>query len=224
MMVIIAVSVLGTLSGWYIMAARGLLSPVLQAVQGVTLVVLLALFLATWLKWLPQRAIELSCLVFAGGICVACMALRMYSPRYGAAIDLEPLYIWIPMVYVFAFMLTNHKTGLVVSLGLFGMFLCVSLPYLAQHIDGPYANFTVQLHVVSAAMIATLYFFARYQHHLRLAEATVGQLSQLSNTDALTQLSNRRGMASAIDAELVRYAEQGNTFAVMLFDIDHTSR
>jgi hypothetical protein len=46
---------------------------------------------------------------------VACMALRMYSPRYGAAIDLEPLYIWIPMVYVFAFMLTNHKTGLVVS-------------------------------------------------------------------------------------------------------------
>lgn len=158
MMVIIAVSVLGTLSGWYIMAARGLLSPVLQAVQGVTLVVLLALFLATWLKWLPQRAIELSCLVFAGGICVACMALRMYSPRYGAAIDLEPLYIWIPMVYVFAFMLTNHKTGLVVSLGFFGMFLCVSLPYLAQHIDGRYANFTVQLHVVSAAMIATLYF------------------------------------------------------------------
>lgn len=56
---------------------------------------------------------------------------------------------------------------------------------------------------------------------MRLAEATVGQLSQLSNTDALTRLSNRRGMASAIDAELVRYAEQGNTFAVMLFDIDH---
>jgi diguanylate cyclase (GGDEF)-like protein len=221
MMVIIAVSVLGTLSGWYIMAARGLLSPVLQAVQGVTLVVLLALFLAMWLKLLPQRVIELSCLVFAGGICVACMALRMYSPRYGAAIDLEPLYIWIPMVYVFAFMLTNHKTGLVVSLGLFGMFLCVSLPYLAQHIDGRYANFTVQLHVVSAAMIATLYFFARYQHHLRLAEATVGQLSQLSNTDALTRLSNRRGMASAIDAELARHAEQGNTFAVVLFDIDH---
>ena len=220
-MVIIAVSAFGTLSGWYIMAARGLLSPVLHVVQAVTLVVLLSLFLALWLKLLPQRAIELTCLVFAAGICVACMALRMYSPSYGASIDLEPLYIWIPMVYVFAFMLTNHKTGLVVSLGLFGIFLCVSLPYLALHIDGRYTNFTVQLHVVSAAMIATLYFFSRYQHQLRVAQATVGQLSQLSNTDALTQLSNRRGMASAIDAELVRYAEQGSTFAVMLFDIDH---
>ncbi|HKT43088.1 MAG TPA: GGDEF domain-containing protein [Rhodanobacteraceae bacterium] len=221
LMVIIAVSVLGTLSGWYIMAARGLLSPVLHAVQVVALVVLLALFLASWLRLLPQRVIELTCLVFAAGICVACMALRMYSPVYGAAIDLEPLYIWIPMVYVFAFMLTNHKTGLVVSLGIFGMFLCVSLPYLARDIDGRYANFTVQLHVVSAAMIATLYFFSRYQHHLRVAQARVGQLSQLSNTDALTQLSNRRGMAAAIDAELVRYAQGGNAFAMVLFDIDH---
>ena len=220
-MVIIAVSVLGTLSGWYIMAARGLLSPVLHAVQGVSLVVLLALFLATWLELLPQRGIELSCLVFAAAVCVACMALRMYSPRYGAAIDLEPLYIWIPMVYVFAFMLTNHRVGLVVSLGIFCVFLCVSLPYLVRHLDGRYANFTVQLHVVSAAMITTLYFFARYQHRLHLAQATVGQLSQLSNTDALTQLSNRRGMAAAIDAELARYGEQGKSFALMLFDIDH---
>ena len=37
MTVIIAVSVLGTLAGWYIKAAQGLLSPVLQAVQAVTL-------------------------------------------------------------------------------------------------------------------------------------------------------------------------------------------
>lgn len=222
-MVIIAVSVLGTLGGWYIAAARGLLSPVLQAAQAVTLVVLLALFLATWLELLPQRLLELSCLVYAAAICVVCMALLMYSPSYGAGIDIEPLYIWIPMVYVFAFMLTNHKVGLIVSLGIFAMFLGVSLPYLVQRIDGPHANFTVQLHVVSAAMITTLYFFARYQHHLHLAQATVGQLSQLSNTDALTQLANRRGMASAIDADLARYAERGNGFAVSC-SISITSR
>ncbi|MGH8146920.1 MAG: GGDEF domain-containing protein [Rhodanobacteraceae bacterium] len=221
LLVIIAVSVLGTLSGWYIMGARGLLSPVLHAVQAVTLAVLLSLFLAMWLKLLPQRVIELSCLVFAAAICVVCMALRMYSPTYGAAIDLEPLYLWIPMVYVFAFMLTNHKIGLVVSSGIFGLFLCVSLPYLAQHIDGRYANFTIQLHVVSAALIATLYFFSSYQHRLRLVQRTVDRLAQLSNTDDLTRLSNRRHMAAVIEDELVRHAEKGGGFAVVLFDIDH---
>ena len=221
LMVIIAVSVLGTLGGWYIMGARGLLSPVLHAVQAVTLVVLLALFLATWLKLLPQHLLELSCLVYAAGICMVCMALRMYSRRYGAAIDLEPLYLWIPMVYVFAFMLTNHKTGLVVSSGIFGLFLCVSLPYLVQHIDGPYANFTVQLHVVSAALIATLYFFSSYQHRLRLVQVKADRLAHLSNTDDLTKLPNRRHMASVLDGELARFSDGGSGFAVMLFDIDH---
>ncbi|ODU94082.1 MAG: hypothetical protein BGP23_15330 [Lysobacterales bacterium 66-474] len=221
LMVIITVSVLGTLSGWYIMGVRGLLSPVLHAVQAVTLVVLLALFLAAWLELLPQRFLELSCLVYAAAICVVCMALRMYLPRYGAAIDLEPLYLWIPMVYVFAFMLTNHKTGLVVSSGIFGLFLCVSLPYLVQHIDGPYANFTVQLHVVSAALIATLYFFSSYQQRLRLVQVKADQLAHLSNTDELTKLPNRRHMASVIDGELARVAAGRGGFALMLFDIDH---
>jgi diguanylate cyclase (GGDEF)-like protein len=221
LLVIIAVSVLGTLGGWYIMAARGLLSPVLQRVQMVSLVVLLLLFLAAWWKLLPQRFLELSCLVFAAFVCLACMALRMYSPRYGANIDLEPLYLWIPVVYVFAFMLTNHRTGLLVSLGIFGMFLCVSLPYLVQHLDGRYGNFTVQLHVVSAAMIATLYFFSSYQHRLRLVQVEADQLARLSNTDELTRLANRRHMASLLEAELARFTGGGKGFAVMLFDVDH---
>jgi diguanylate cyclase (GGDEF)-like protein len=221
LLVIIVVSVLGTLAGWYIMAARGLLSPVLHAVQAVTLVVLLLLFVAAWLKLLPQRFLELSCLVFAAAVCVACMALRLYSPEYGASIDLEPLYLWIPVVYVFAFMLTNHRTGLVVSLGIFTLFLCISLPYLVRHIDGRYANFTIQLHVVSAAMIATLYFFSSYQHRLRLVQVKADQLARLSNTDDLTRLPNRRHMASLLEGELARFAEGGRSFAVMLFDIDH---
>jgi diguanylate cyclase (GGDEF)-like protein len=221
LLVIIVVSVLGTLAGWYIMAARGLLSPVLHVVQATSLVVLLVLFVGAWLKLLPQRFLELSCLVFAAAVCVACMALRMYAPGYGAAIDLEPLYLWIPMVYVFAFMLTDHRTGLVVSLGIFALFLCVSLPYLVRHIDGRYANFTIQLHVVCAAMIVTLYFFSSYQHRLRLVQVQADQLARLSNTDELTRLPNRRHMASLLEAELARFANGGRGFAVMLFDIDH---
>ncbi len=220
LMVVIAVALLGTLAGWSIMRARGLSSATLEAVQVASGVVLLTLLLTAWLKWLPQRLLELSCLVFAAAVCITCMALRMYSPTLGAAIDLEPLYLWIPMVYVLAFMLTHHRLGLVVSLCIFGLFVLVSLPYLVLHFDGRHANFTIQLHVVSAALIATLYFFSTYQHRLRLVQVKAEQFARLSNTDDLTRLPNRRHMAAMIGAALEPAAE-GRRFAVMLLDIDH---
>lgn len=221
LLAIIALSVLSTLIAWDVMGARGLLSPVLHGVLGTSTFVLLALFVVTWWRLLPQRVIELCCLLYAVGVCAACMALRMYSPRYGAAIDLQPLYLWIPVVYVFAFTLADHKTSLAISLGVMALFVCISLPYLVHDIDAPYANFTVQLHVVSAALIAALYFFSSYQHHLQLAQHTVDQLARLSNTDELTRLPNRRRMAAAIGAELVRFEAEGSGFALMLFDVDH---
>lgn len=220
LLVIIAAGLLGTLIGWYTMSRRGLHSPALMAVWIAGALVLSLLFIATWRRLLPQRVIEMCCLLYAVSICVACMALRMYSPRYGAEIDLEPLYLWIPVVYVFAFTLTNHKTGLRISLGIMLLFVAISLPYLVRDIEGPFANFTVQLHVVSAAMIATLYFFSGYQHRLRLAQATLDRLARLSNTDDLTGLSNRRHMAVVVRAELARFTKGGDGFAVMLFDVD----
>lgn len=221
LIVIIVMALLGTLIGWYSMAKRGTLSPVLLATQSVTTVVLVALLLSAWREWLPLHTTELGCLVYAAVICVACMALRMYSPHYGAALDLKPLYLWIPVIYVFAFTLTDHRTGLVISLSIMALFIVVSLPYLVRDIDAPDANFTVQLHVVSGALIATLYFFSRYQHRLRLAQATVAQLAWLSSTDELTKLANRRHMATVIDAELAQPARRGRGLAIMLFDIDH---
>lgn len=220
MMVIVA-GLLGTLGGWYVLGVQGALSPSLIAVQGVTAVVLSVLLVAAWWKWLPQRVLELCCLLYIVCVCVACMGLRMYSPEYGAGIQLEPLYIWMPLVYVFAFMLTRHKTGLVVSLAILGLFVGVSLPYLVLHLDGRYANLTMQLHISSAVMIATLYFFSSYQYRLRQAQVTLDRLARLSNTDELTGLPNRRNMAEVVGAELARFAEGGSSFAVILFDIDH---
>ncbi len=221
LLAIIALSLLSTVVAWEVMGARGLLSPVLSGVLGTSTFVLSALFLVAWRRLLPQRAIEIGCLLFGVGICAACMALRMYSPRYGAAIDLQPLYLWIPVMYVFAFTLGGHKTSLAISMGVMALFVCISLPYLVHDIDAPYANFTLQLHLVSAVLIAALYFFSSYQHRLLLAQLAVDQLAHLSNTDDLTKLPNRRRMAAAIGAELAGFADRGGEFAVMLFDIDH---
>lgn len=221
LLAIIALSLLSTVIAWEVMGARNVLTPVLRGVFGTTALVLVALFLVSWRRLLSQRMVEVACLLFGVGICAACMALRMYSPQYGAAIDLQPLYLWIPVMYVFAFTLGDHKTCLAISVGVMALFVGVSLPYLVHDIEAPYANFTLQLHLVSAVLIAALYFFSSYQHRLLLAQLAVDRLAHLSNTDDLTKLPNRRRMAALIGTELAGFADRGGGFALMLFDIDH---
>lgn len=221
LLAIIVLALLSTLIAWGVMGARGMLTPTLDWTQKITALVLALLFVAAWWEWLPQRVLELGCLVFAVAVCATCMALAMYSPRYGAGLHLPPLYLWIPVVYLFAFTLTSHKAGLILSLGILVLFASISVPYLMQGRAATYGNLTLQLHFVSAVLIAALYFFSGYQYRLRVAQRAVDRLAQLSNTDELTGLSNRRHMAVVIGGELARCKQTGSGFAVMLFDIDH---
>ncbi|TAN04779.1 MAG: GGDEF domain-containing protein [Rhodanobacteraceae bacterium] len=220
-LVIIVLALLSTIAGWIAMGARGMMTPALGRVQMITTLLLLALLITAWWKLLPQRAIELGCLLVAFVVCAVCMALAMYSPRYGAGLHLQPLYLWIPVIYVFAFTLTDHKTGLILSLAMLLLFFGISLPYLMRGRAATYGNLTLQLHFVSAVLIAALYFFSSYQHRLGQAQRTLEQLAYLSNTDALTGLSNRRHMAAIIAGELARCGDGRGGFAIMLFDIDH---
>jgi diguanylate cyclase (GGDEF)-like protein len=219
LMVIIWLGLLGTAAGWFLMAKRAPLPPALLATQSVTAAGLSILLIAIWRRWLRQRTSELCCLVYMIALCAACMVMRMYFPHYASGIQLEPLYLWFPVLYVFAFVLTDHRTGLVVALGMLLLFFVISLPFIVLDPGAPDANITLQVQVVSAAMVATLYFFSSYQYRLRQAQATMDKLAQLSSTDELTNLANRRRMAAAIGSALAGIADR--RFAVMLFDVDH---
>jgi diguanylate cyclase (GGDEF)-like protein len=221
LLLILALSWISTAAAWALMEWRGVSSPVLRGVFGANLVFHPLMFLVTYRRWLPERAIDTSCLLFAAAICGACMALRLYAPNYGASIDLKPLYLWIPVIYVFAFTLAGHKSSLKISLFLLALFFMISLPYLLQRPTDPDGNFTVQLHLVSAVLIAALYFFSSYQYRLQMAELTVDELATLSNTDELTRLPNRRRIAEVMGYELARFARYGRGFAVVMIDIDH---
>jgi len=221
LMVILALSWVSSMSAWWLIESRGESSPVLRAVFGSNLVFHPLVFVITWKRLLPQRIVDLSCLLFAAVLCAACMALRLYSPTHGAQIDLQPLYLWIPVIYVFAFTLAGHKKSLAVSLGILALFVAISLPYVVGQPGAPHVNFTIQLHTVSAVLVAALYFFSSYQHRFQIAQLTADELARLANTDELTQLANRRRVAEVIEAELLRFARYGHPFSIILIDIDH---
>ena len=221
LMIIMAMGWLSSATAWTLMEMRGLGSPTLAAVFGLNVVFHPLMIIVVWRKLLPQRVIDLICVLFAAILCAACMVLRLYLPQWGANLDLQALYLWIPVIYVFAFTLAGHQSSLRISLAIYAMFVLISLPYIAHHALGENGNFTIQLHTVSAVLIAALYFFSSYQHRFQIAQLTVDQLARLANTDELTQLANRRRIGEAIAAELLRFARYGHPFSLILIDIDH---
>lgn len=221
LMIILGVSWVSSGAAWAGMEWLDKSSAVLRVVFGMNALFHPVMFVIAWFRLLPLRFVEVSCLLFAAGLCALCMALRLYSPEYGATIDIQPLYLWIPVIYVFVFTVSGHRSSLTLSLLFLAMFVLISLPYLYRGFEQPYANFTVQLHGVSAVLIAALYFFSSYQHRLQLAQLSVDELARLANTDELTKLANRRRVVEAIDSELVRYARYGSAFSIILIDIDH---
>lgn len=221
LMAILALSWLSSGAAWVLMESRGQSSPVLRGVFGLNMVFHPTVFVIVWKRLLPPHVVDMACLLFAAGLCAACMALRLYSPTFGASIDLQPLYLWIPVIYVFVFTLAGHRASLRISLAILALFVSISLPYLAGGAEQPFANFTVQLHMVSAVLIAALYFFSSYQLRFQMAQITADELARLANTDELTQLANRRRVAEVIEAELQRFARYGHVFSIVLIDVDH---
>lgn len=221
MMTILALSWVSSNIGWALMEARGPTTPVLRAVFGLNMVFHPVVFVVVWRRLLAAHLVDLACLVFAAGICAACMALGLYSPVHGAGIDLQPLYLWIPVIYVFVFALAGHRHSLYLSLAIMALFFVISLPYLVNHITERNGNFTVQLHLVSAVLVTALHFFASYQKRLQAAQLTVEDLAHLANTDELTQVANRRRIVEVLMAEMARFARYGHAFSIVLIDIDH---
>ena len=199
-------------------------APALRASFALNLVFHPLFFVIAWRRLLSPSFVEKACLLFAAGICAACMALRLYSPRYGADIDLLPLYLWIPVIYVLVFTTAGHQASLRISLAIWGVFVSIGLPYLLAGFDQPFGNFTVQMLLVSAVLIAALYFFSNYQQRFQLAQLTANQHAQLANTDVLTGLANRRRMIEVIEAEQLRFARYRQPFSLILIDVISSSR
>ncbi len=220
-MTILALAWVSSAIGWAMAESRGQSSLALRLVFAANIVFHPVVCLIAWKRWQPLRVVDMACLVFAASICALCMALRLYAPVYGARIDLEPLYLWIPVIYVFAFTLMDHKSSLKLSLLILALFVGIGLPYLVLRPDAPHGNFTVQLYMVSAILIAALYFFSSYQHRFQIAQLSASELARLANTDELTQLANRRSIAETVSAELARFERYGGAFSLVLIDMDH---
>lgn len=221
LLTIVGLSWISSNVAWYLTASRGESSLVVGLVCAANAFFQPVMGTIVWKRLAPLYLVDLACLTFASVVCGTCLALRFYGGSYGAGIDLEALYLWIPVIYVFAFTLDDHRRSLRISLAIQSLYVALSVPYLVGGLAQPHVNVTIQMHLVSAVLIAALSFFSSSLHRLRTAQLTVEELARLANTDELTKLANRRRMTEAIEYELARYARYGHPFSLIVFDIDH---
>lgn len=221
LMIIFALSWVSTIVGWTLAELLGTSSPVLRGIFGLNVVFHPMMTVIVWKRLLPVHVVDMTCLFFASVLCAVCMALHFYAGSYGKSITLEPLYLWILVIYVFAFTLPNRLWSLRVSLVNLAVYALISLPHLALNFVQPESNFTLLMLMVSGVMIAALYFFSSYQQRFQLAQLTLDELAHLANTDELTKLANRRRITEVLEYELVRYSRYGQPFSIIIFDIDY---
>lgn len=75
--------------------------------------------------------------------------------------------------------------------------------------------FTLNLIVISTMIFVMFFYFAKNANNLK------NQLETLAQTDALTNIPNRRYIFEIMEAEFNRVKRNGGTFAVMMMDIDY---
>ena len=140
-------------------------------------------------------------------------------------VSLVSLYLWFPLVYLFISLAYEERWVLVRSGILYLFTLCISLPHAIATIDSsnPFDGFQSlgQFYISSASFIAILYFFSKMKGRLRETQAVADQMALLAQTDALTNISNRRALETLLEQEVQRASRYGMPLSLITFDLDH---
>ena len=203
----------------------------LHIVDALGLPLLAMLFsVLTFRLWRRTVAIaRLETVAFSGAALMYLMSLSYslfeHVQTQGVSWNLTGLGYWSPIIYALAFLIFGVKAGLRMSLVIYVLSLLVWLVHftmLSLRGDPPLgAAVFYQLFASDGLLLILLYGTGRvFAAQTRQA----AQLEQDANTDALTQLHNRRFLDEHLAQEAARSLRQGHPLAIMLVDLDHFKR
>ncbi|HEX7022148.1 MAG TPA: GGDEF domain-containing protein, partial [Trueperaceae bacterium] len=152
-------------------------------------------------------------------------ALYLEPAGSAAGAALVHALLWLPAVYLFAFLVLEARRALLVALFTLALFVAISLPNAIETMGGPRLGDGFGIlgvaYLANALFVTALYFFARIKRGMQRAQLEASMMWQLAHTDALTGLPNRRQMEVLIESEIRRAERYSRPFCVVLIDIDN---
>lgn len=142
----------------------------------------------------------------------------------GAAEGVLAILHWMPVLYVFAFMVFEGPRAVWAAAALFASVVVLSVPHAWFGLGasaGPLsATFLAQVLVAHVVTLVALSFFATLRRSLAAWRDTAEEMHTLAHTDALTGLANRRAALEVLVREVARAGRYQRDLAVLMLDID----
>ena len=131
---------------------------------------------------------------------------------------------WVPVLYVFAFMVFDGPRAIWAAGALFSSVVLLTVPHAWFGLGasaGPLTpTYLVQVLLAHVVTLVALSFFASLQRSLAAWRDTAQEMHTLAHTDALTGLANRRGAQEVLVREVARAGRYQRELAVLMLDID----
>jgi diguanylate cyclase (GGDEF)-like protein len=150
-------------------------------------------------------------------------AFRFYfviDDGLGAGInDLDEYTFWIPMYYIYIFLVFKRKKALYISLTIFFLTLLMWIYELVTDMDSQAGSLDtiIQFYVSSLVYIISLFFL----HHTVEIYLKSEAFHVMAYTDYLTKLPNRRMIEDWMEKEISKAKKFKTPLSVIVLDIDY---
>lgn len=130
---------------------------------------------------------------------------------------------WLPALFTLSFMVFGVRFGAAFSLVLFALTVLAGTGALLKTSEASTGDLITLLQTYSGNGLLILLLIT-LAIIIRLQAQYVVEMETVANTDALTELSNRRHLEHLIEEERARASRYDRSFSVILFDLDHFKR
>lgn len=194
----------------------------------ILIVLLAAMFVGVWRRWLSLWAFEAVLLGMVVTTLLGFLATWRVVPVYVAAetTDIFLSTLWSGLVFPLAFLVLGARRGLQASLAFYAAIVLLIVPPTidASVLGGPQldtADAHISFAVFFAVMIVLLWVLAsRLEEALAVARTVALRFLSEASTDALTGLPNRRQLDDQLDRDIARAHRDREPLSVLLVDID----
>lgn len=135
--------------------------------------------------------------------------------RTGAG-ELGDFIIWVPLYFMFIFITLGIKKGLWFSITVFLLTFLFGMADF-RHLSAESIDSITQFYFANVVYILVLYF----AQHLYRSYTEVALLKKHAYIDSLTNIANRHQIDVWLEEKLEAGEEEGKSFSIIFFDIDH---
>jgi diguanylate cyclase (GGDEF)-like protein len=207
-------------SAWWIEQMEG--SPDLFEAWGLPLLAVFAAGIAVLHRTRVGQHLQLVLLAVAGLVLLERLHRAFAVDPAGADPFVEAYEVvsWLPIPYLFSFVLLPTRPALLCCLALLGaacavMWNAVSgRPELFGRLD------VLEMFFANVACVFFIHTLSSLKERWVAAESTAAALRRLAETDPLTGIPNRREATARVEREMQRSLRYGGPLALLLFDLD----